>query len=129
MSQLIQPNMSGRDILKDYPKLCQWFDLVKATLTPVFEEVHGEIFKFRDDFIAKQKEEKREEKLKEMREIRRRESTEPEGEVITLELDDNLNIKPEQNGGSIEEEQNDTGEEETKKEENDTEATVQVGDN
>ncbi|PIK58933.1 hypothetical protein BSL78_04150 [Apostichopus japonicus] len=125
VSEIIQTNTSGRDVLKDFPKLRQWLDLVRATMTPVFEEVHGDLFKFRDEIIAKQKEERREEKVKQLREIRRRESTEPEGEVITLELDDNLNIKPEQNGGSIKEETTN----DDSKEENDTEATVQVGGN
>lgn len=136
--ELMQTNISGRDVLKDYPKLRQWFDLVRVTLSPIFEEVHSAVYEFRDRVIAGNKEEKREEKVKQMREIRRRESTDPEGEVIKLELDDNLNFKPEteadksrekQNGAQENDvKENDIKENGTNAKEEGNEATVQVGE-
>uniref|UniRef100_A0A672MN32 glutathione transferase n=1 Tax=Sinocyclocheilus grahami TaxID=75366 RepID=A0A672MN32_SINGR len=51
--ELMQPLCSGRDILKDRPKLLSWRSQVQSALSDSFEEAHSVVYQIREKFTAK----------------------------------------------------------------------------
>ncbi|NP_956815.2 glutathione S-transferase theta-2 [Danio rerio] len=51
--ELMQPMSSGRDILKDRPKLLSWRSRVQSALSDSFDEAHTIVYRLRDKFTAK----------------------------------------------------------------------------
>uniref|UniRef100_A0A8C1MNJ4 glutathione transferase n=1 Tax=Cyprinus carpio TaxID=7962 RepID=A0A8C1MNJ4_CYPCA len=51
--ELMQPLCSGRDILKDRPKLLSWRSRVQSALSDSFDEAHSVVYQIREKFTAK----------------------------------------------------------------------------
>nr|BAS29974.1 glutathione S-transferase theta [Cyprinus carpio] len=51
--ELMQPMCSGRDVLKDRPKLLSWRSRVQSALSDSFDEAHSVVYQIRQKFTAK----------------------------------------------------------------------------
>ncbi|XP_030647236.1 glutathione S-transferase theta-2 [Chanos chanos] len=51
--ELMQPLASGRDVLRDRPKLVSWRSRVQSALRDPFDDAHAIVYRLRDKFAAK----------------------------------------------------------------------------